>query len=93
MICHECLMAGTHQIATALCRFCFVALCKEHLIELFREPPTFPQYACRHAPASPIEPASGRRATAHTAPAPSRPVEPARPAVHVGRLLPGLGNA
>jgi hypothetical protein len=86
-------MAGTHQIATALCRFCFIALCKEHLIELYREPPTFPQFTCRHAPASPIQPDSGgRRAAAHAAPAPSRSVEPAR-TVHVGRLLPGLGNA
>jgi hypothetical protein len=54
MICHERLVSGVHQVATALCRFCFVALCKPHLMELHRELPTFPQYTCHHAPAQPI---------------------------------------
>lgn len=63
MICHECLMAGApREMSTGLCRFCFVALCKAHLIELYRDPPSFPQYTCRHLPGSgPAEP-SGRRA-------------------------------
>ena len=66
MICHECLMAGQRQgeLCAGLCRFCFVALCKTHLIELYRDPPSFPQYTCRHSPASGPAPSSGRRAEA-----------------------------
>lgn len=50
MFCHECVMAGGREPAVGLCRFCFVALCKPHLVELFRRPPSVPQYACRHTP-------------------------------------------
>jgi hypothetical protein len=65
VICHECLMAGApREVSTGLCRFCFVALCKSHLIELYRDPPSFPQYTCRHLPGSGPTPASGRRAEA-----------------------------
>ena len=65
MICHECLMAGApHEMSTGLCRFCFVALCKTHLLELYQNPPSFPQYTCRHSPASGPAQLSGRRADA-----------------------------
>ena len=36
--------------AVGLCRFCFVGLCKPHLVELYRDPPSGPQSACRHRP-------------------------------------------
>ena len=52
MICHECLMQGAPRTAaTGVCRFCFVGLCKAHLVELYRDAPTVPQLTCRHAPA------------------------------------------
>jgi hypothetical protein len=70
LICHECLMANdSPEAVTALCRFCFVALCKTHLIELYSDPPSFPQYTCRHRPASGPTPSSGRRATSSPEPA------------------------
>jgi hypothetical protein len=55
MICHECAAAAAEQPAVALCRFCLVALCKPHLVELYRDAHTFPQFACRHQPARPFE--------------------------------------
>lgn len=66
MTCHECLMAGgIQQPVTALCRYCFVALCKEHLVELYRDAPTFPQYSCHHKPGTPVaSDEAGRRAPA-----------------------------
>ncbi len=51
MLCHECLMNGKAQEAVAVCKFCFVGLCKEHLMLLYSDPPTMPQFACRHNPA------------------------------------------
>ena len=51
MLCHECLMNGKATQAVALCKFCSVGLCKEHLMMLYSQPPTVPQYACRHNPA------------------------------------------
>jgi hypothetical protein len=52
VICHECLMTGQHEeMATAMGRFCCIGLSKAHLVELYRDPPTVPQYACRHVPA------------------------------------------
>jgi hypothetical protein len=53
MVCHECLMRdASREPAAGLCRFCFVALCKPHLVELFQDPPSVPQLTCRHRPAS-----------------------------------------
>jgi len=51
MLCHECVMIGEERPAVALCKFCQVGLCKEHLVALYREPATVPQYSCRHNPA------------------------------------------
>lgn len=51
MLCHECVMTGEERPAVALCKFCQVGLCKEHLVALYREPATVPQYSCRHNPA------------------------------------------
>jgi hypothetical protein len=92
VICHECLMAGApREMSTGLCRFCFVALCKTHLIELYRDPPSFPQYTCRHSPASgPAQP-SGRRAEVvgpQLAPQTERTREP----VLSRGLIPGFGS-
>src|SRR6266852_5910901 len=87
VICHECLMAGQRdETATAMCRFCFVGLCKSHLVDLYRDPPTVPQYACRHTPArTPNQPSVSRAiATARQASSP----EPAGTPVHASRLLP-----
>jgi len=50
MLCHECAATGEREEAVALCKFCFVGLCKPHLVELFQHPPAIPQYACRHTP-------------------------------------------
>ncbi len=50
MQCHECAMIGGRETAVGLCRYCFVGLCKSHLVELYRDPPSVPQYACRHRP-------------------------------------------
>jgi hypothetical protein len=51
MLCHECAMAGEERLAVALCKFCYVGLCKEHLMALYQEPATVPQFSCRHNPA------------------------------------------
>lgn len=51
MLCHECAMSGSDAAAVGVCRFCFVGLCKRHLVDLFRDSPTAPQYACGHRPA------------------------------------------
>jgi hypothetical protein len=51
MLCHECMMAGEERPAVALCKFCQVGLCKEHLVALYREPAMAPQYSCHHNPA------------------------------------------
>jgi hypothetical protein len=87
VMCHECLMAGQpSEASTGLCRFCFVALCKTHLMELYANPPSFPQYGCRHLPAnSPSQP-SGRRVAAspHAAPRAKRERNL--------RLTPGFGG-
>jgi hypothetical protein len=44
-------MAGEEKQAVALCKFCSVGLCKEHLVMLYRQPLTVPQYSCGHNPA------------------------------------------
>jgi hypothetical protein len=51
MLCHECAMAGEERPAVALCKFCQVGLCKEHLVALYQRPATVPQYSCNHNPA------------------------------------------
>ena len=53
MLCHECAAAATERPAVAVCRFCFVGLCKQHLVELFGARRTAPQYACTHRAAEP----------------------------------------
>lgn len=50
MLCHECVMGGSEAVAVGVCRFCFVGLCKRHLVELHRDAPSVPQYSCRHRP-------------------------------------------
>ena len=88
MICHECLMNDLpSETATALCKFCMVALCKTHLMELYRDPPSVPQYACRHQPASaPGRQPAGRRARLTSG-------SPTPVAVPSWRLVPGFGSA
>ncbi len=49
MNCHECARIGTERVAVSLCRFCRVALCKDHLVASFHSD-TVPQYACDHHP-------------------------------------------
>ncbi len=62
MQCHECAADGEHKIAIAICRFCYVGLCKSHLVMLYRQSATVPQYACRHRPAQQWAPlAAGER--------------------------------
>lgn len=51
MLCHECAMVGVERQAVALCKFCSVGLCKEHLMALYQQPPSVPQYSCWHNPA------------------------------------------
>ena len=55
MICHECARATAEQPAVALCQFCMVGLCKEHLVDLYRSAHAFPQFSCRHQPARPFD--------------------------------------
>ena len=50
MDCHECAVVGKERPAVALCRFCSVALCLDHLAEAVCDASSVPQYACRHVP-------------------------------------------
>ena len=50
MVCHECAVVGKERSAVALCRFCSVALCLDHLADAVREASGLPHYACRHVP-------------------------------------------
>lgn len=52
MTCHECSRSGVDRPAVGLCRFCMVGLCKQHLREVYNNPPAVPQYACKHEPAA-----------------------------------------
>ena len=49
MICHECAREGLTTAAISHCRFCFVGLCKDHLVASFHRD-TVPQYGCDHHP-------------------------------------------
>ena len=49
MICHECAREGLTAAAVSHCRFCFVGLCKDHLVAAFHGE-TVPQYGCDHHP-------------------------------------------
>ena len=49
MDCHECAESGSVRSAVAVCRFCMVGLCKDHLVAAFRSR-TVPQYGCDHQP-------------------------------------------
>ena len=53
MLCHECARDGTSRSAVGHCRFCLVALCKQHLVESFRSE-LVPQYGCQHHPERPF---------------------------------------
>lgn len=53
MLCHECARDGRSQPAVAHCRFCFVGLCKAHLVAAFHGT-TIPQYGCEHHPERPF---------------------------------------
>lgn len=37
MMCHECVMEGRERGAVAICEYCQVFLCKEHLVRLYEE--------------------------------------------------------
>lgn len=47
MFCHECARNHAEAPAVGHCRFCPVALCKEHLVAPFRSS-VIPQYGCLH---------------------------------------------
>ena len=49
MICHECARVGLEIAAISHCRFCFVGLCKDHLVASFQGQTT-PRYGCEHHP-------------------------------------------
>jgi len=87
-MCHECARDLAERPAVALCRFCMVGLCKEHLVELHREAHTVPQLACRHRPALPFE-ADERGQPGARAPSPRRASNNGR-RVHV-QLAPAPG--
>lgn len=53
MFCHECLISGEDTPAVGLCRFCWVGLCKDHLVAAYRST-VQPQYACDHHPQWPV---------------------------------------
>ena len=50
MLCHECLISRESREAVGLCKFCFVGLCKPHLLELHRRRSSVPMYSCGHRP-------------------------------------------
>ena len=64
MNCHECFMDGHERPAVALCSFCSIGLCKDHLVAALREPPTVPEYRCQHHPARPAKPLEEHAETA-----------------------------
>ena len=49
MNCHECAQVEVDRPAVAICRYCSVGLCKQHLVEMHRSP-TKPLYTCLHRP-------------------------------------------
>ena len=49
MNCHECARSEIERPAVGLRRFCFVGVCKVHLVASFRSN-TVPQYGCSHDP-------------------------------------------
>ena len=52
MNCHECAATGVARTADAICRFCSVGLCKDHLVASFHST-TATLYACDHHPEQP----------------------------------------
>jgi hypothetical protein len=56
MKCHECARIGIDRPAIGLCRFCFVGLCKAHVVASFHSD-VVPQYGCNHAPERAFAPA------------------------------------
>jgi hypothetical protein len=61
MLCHECALAGTPRPAVGLCRFCLVAVCKAHLLEIFARATTMPQDTCHHLPGEAVDRTSAAR--------------------------------
>ena len=55
---HERARIGTERVAVSRCRFCRVALCKDHLVASFHRD-TVPQVACDHHPERASVPRAG----------------------------------
>ena len=53
MYCHECARDGLKRVAVSVCRYCSVALCKDHLVAAFRSQRL---YTCDHHPERPFAP-------------------------------------
>ena len=53
MICHECARRSLEAAAVGLCRFCQVALCKDHLVASLSSG-AVPQYGCDHRAEQPF---------------------------------------
>ena len=49
MYCHECAAKGVDRPALGVCRYCFVGLCKEHIIGSYQGR-IFPRFSCEHRP-------------------------------------------
>jgi hypothetical protein len=49
MLCHECVMVGDERPPVAICEYCKVLLCKEHLIALYCDRGRTPPFmSCGH---------------------------------------------
>ena len=58
MNCHERARIETERVAVSRCRFCRVALCKDHLVASFHSD-TLLQVACDHHPEPAFVPRAG----------------------------------
>ncbi len=54
MDCHECAHAHVERPAVALCRYCSVGLCEEHLVEM-HTPAAKLLFTCLHQPERGLE--------------------------------------
>jgi hypothetical protein len=48
MKCYMCALEGREQEAVAICKFCNVALCHDHLVQEHEENPTAAKFSCTH---------------------------------------------
>ena len=48
MKCYMCALEGREQEAMAICKFCNVALCHEHLVQESEANSATPKYSCTH---------------------------------------------